>query len=94
MKIEDFQASLNRPGPPDGLSPYLTALWHEKHGDWNAAHEVIQEINDPTAAWIHAYLHRKQGEEDNASYWYRRAGKPFPSYASDQEWDEIAEALL
>jgi hypothetical protein len=94
MRIEDFQATLNRPGAPDGLSPYLTALWHEKRGDWNVAHEVIQEINDPAAAWIHAYLHRKEGEEDNASYWYRRAGKPFPSYPSDQEWDEIVQALL
>jgi len=94
MREQDFNASLNEPNVPDGLSPYLTALWHEKHGAWKEAHEIVQEINDPKAAWIHAYLHRKEGDEGNAAYWYRRADKEFPSCSLDQEWGEIVAALL
>ena len=94
MKIEDFQASLSSPSALDGLSPYLTALWHVKRGDWSKAHEIVQEINDPIAAWVHAYLHRKEGDEGNAAYWYRQADKHFPSCSLDQEWGEIVEALL
>jgi len=94
MRIQDFRASLNGQSAPDGLSPYLTALWHEKRGGWNKAHEIVQEINDPTAAWVHAYLHRKGGDEGNAAYWYRQADRPFPSHSLDQEWGEIVEALL
>ena len=94
MKEQDFEASLNSPIVPEGLSPYLTALWHEKRGDWNKAHEIVGEFNDPRAAWVHAYLHRREGDEGNAAYWYRRADKQFPSCSLDQEWGEIVDALL
>ena len=94
MKEEDFHRSLNGPGVPDGLSPYLTALWHEKRGEWNEAHEIVQEIDDPRASWIHAYLHRKEGNDGNAAYWYRQANKQFPACSLDQEWEEILGALL
>ena len=94
MKEQDFHRSLNDAGVPDGLSPYLAALWHEKRGEWNEAHEIVQEIDDPRAAWIHAYLHRKEGSDGNAAYWYRRAHKQFPSCSLDQEWGEIVGALV
>ena len=94
MTIQDFQASLEETSAPAGLSPCLAALWHEKRGDWSKAHEIVQEINSPAAAWVHAYLHRKDGDEGNAAYWYRRARQPFPSSSSDQEWREIVESLL
>jgi hypothetical protein len=94
MRIQDFEASLGGAIAPERLSPYLTALWHEKHGDWSKAHEIVQEINDPTAAWVHAYLHRREGDQGNAEYWYRRADKPAPSCSLDQEWSEIVESLL
>ena len=94
MREQDFHRSLNGPGVPVGLSPYLAALWHEKRGEWNEAHEIVQEIDDPQAAWIHAYLHRKEGNDGNAAYWYRQADKHFPSCSLDQEWGEIVGALL
>jgi hypothetical protein len=70
------------------------ALWHEARGDWNAAHQTEQDIDDATGAWIHAYLHRKEGDAGNAAYWYRRAGKPVCRTSLEVEWDEIAGALL
>jgi hypothetical protein len=95
MNFHDFEASVNVPEPPAGLTPYLLALWHDRRGGWDAAHETVQDINDPHAAWIHAYLHRKEGDESNARYWYGRAGKPFPAGRTlDEEWAEIARALL
>ena len=79
---------------PDELAPPLKALWHDARGDWDAAHRVAQDIDDDTGAWIHAYLHRKEGDPGNAAYWYRRARKPVASGSLDAEWDEIATALL
>lgn len=93
--FEAFEASLTDANPPTGLSPYLTALWHEKEGDWKQAHEIVQDLNTETAAWIHAYLHRKEGDEGNARYWYRNANKTFPTDQSlDEEWENLVKALL
>jgi hypothetical protein len=72
----------------------LEALWHDARGDWDAAHTVAQEIESPDGAWIHAYLHRKEGDAGNAAYWYKRAGKPVASTSLDAEWTAIATALL
>jgi len=94
MKLADFISSVEELNVPDGLSPYLTALWHEKRGDWNRAHEIVQEIDDRSAAWVHAYLHRKEGDQGNAAHWYRQAGRPFPSISLDEEWEEIVTALM
>ncbi|MFN0087864.1 MAG: hypothetical protein ACKVX9_20900 [Blastocatellia bacterium] len=94
MNVDLFHASLATGRPPEGISACLTALWHEARGDWNRAHEIVQEIESAQAAWVHAYLHRKEGDESNARYWYRTAEKPFPQERSlDQEWRDIAEAL-
>lgn len=76
------------------LPPLLRALWHEAHGDWAASHETAQNIDTPDAAWVHAYLHRKEGDLTNASYWYRRAGKSPATGPLPAEWDAIASALL
>jgi hypothetical protein len=94
MTLADFKSALSAPTPPAGLSPALTALWHDARGDWDAAHTVAQEIHSPDGAWIHAYLHRKEGDAGNAAYWYTRAGKPVSSASLDAEWDAIATALL
>ena len=94
MKFEEFQKSLEASSPPGKLSGYLQSLWYDEKGDWNRSHEIIQDIEDQTAAWIHAYLHRKEGDIGNADYWYRRAGKSRPDKTLEEEWKNIVEALL
>jgi hypothetical protein len=79
---------------PAALTPALTALWHDAAGDWAAAHGVAQDIDDETGAWIHAYLHRKEGDLSNADYWYRRARRTRPAATLDAEWRTIVSALL
>jgi hypothetical protein len=69
-------------------------MWEDARGHWDAAHEVAQDIDDKTGAWIHAYLHRKEGDLGNAGYWYRRAGQPIASDSLDEEWTRIVTALL
>lgn len=94
MNFEEFQESLSAPSPPAHLSGYLQSLWYDAKGDWNRSHDIIQNIEDKTAAWIHAYLHRKEGDIGNADYWYRRAGKNRPTIALKDEWRNIVSALL
>jgi hypothetical protein len=94
MTFVEFQQSLSHTTPPSGLSGALTALWHDGRGDWDRAHDLAQEIDDETGAWIHAYLHRKEGDEGNAHYWYRRARQKPASGALDAEWRQIVDALL
>jgi hypothetical protein len=95
VTFEEFQTSLANRQPLAGLSPYLTALWYEKRGDWDTAHETVQDLSDRSAARIHAYLHRREGDEGNARYWYRQAGEPFPSGQSlDQEWESLVKDFL
>jgi hypothetical protein len=94
MTFDDFQKSLSLPAPPPDLSAYLYALWFDGTGNWNKAHETIQDIDDKTAAWIHAYLHRKEGDPGNAGYWYRKAGKEIPSVSLNEEWGKIVLTLL
>ena len=76
------------------LPPLLQALWHDAQGNWTAAHEAAQDIDTPDGAWIHAYLHRKEGDPGNAAYWYRRAGKPPATGPLPTEWHTLATALL
>jgi hypothetical protein len=79
MDLEDFKRTLSLDVPPAGLGQHLLSLWYDAKDDWDKAHTTIQDINDTTAAWIHAYLHRKEGDLDNADYWYHRAGRKRPS---------------
>jgi hypothetical protein len=94
MTLVDLRASLSDPHPPRDLSPALRALWHDARGDWNEAHRVAQDIADATGAWIHAYLHRKEGDLGNAAYWYRQARRAVATGALEEEWETIATALL
>jgi len=91
--IEEFRATLPAPTPPP-VSAALHALWHDARGDWDKAHELANDVDDKTGAWVHAYLHRKEGDLGNAGYWYGRAGKPVASDSLDAEWQRIVEALL
>jgi hypothetical protein len=94
VTLDEFKRTTAHSKPPDNLAPGLVALWHDAHGDWDAAHQVAQDIPDPIGAWVHAYLHRKEGDLSNAGYWYRRAGKPESRDSLDVEWAQIAAALL
>ncbi|AKD03424.1 hypothetical protein POKO110462_05605 [Pontibacter korlensis] len=94
MNFTSFQQSISSSAPPSEASLYLQALWHDAKGDWDKAHVLIQDLPDQNAAWIHAYLHRKEGDNWNADYWYRRAGKKRPQQTLEEEWQSIASALL
>jgi hypothetical protein len=94
MTLADFKLSTGNKTPPADLPPTLLALWHDARGDWTAAHETAQNIDGKDGAWIHAYLHRKEGDLGNASYWYRRAGKPDARDPLQAEWERIASSLL
>jgi hypothetical protein len=94
MTFEEFRQSLQSSSPP-AVAPAIVALWHDARGDWAAAHAVAQDVDDEHGgAWVHAYLHRKEGDLSNAAYWYRRAGKPVESGGLEAERDRIAAALL
>ena len=80
--------------PPVGASAPLAALWWARRGEWETAHGLVQDAPGWEAAWVHAYLHRCEGDLSNAGYWYRRAGKAPGRGALDGEWDAIAAALL
>jgi hypothetical protein len=94
MTIEEFHKSLNSEHPPEGLTPSLAALWWDAKGDWTKAHESAQQDEGPAGAWVHAYLHRKEGDLSNAGYWYGRAGKPQSHIPLEGEWAEIVRDLV
>ena len=94
MDIAEFKASLGDDAPPKNLSKTMQALWRVAMGEWDLAHKLAQDHDDATGAWVHAHLHRVEGDLPNAAYWYRRAGKPECSSSLETEWDEIALALL
>lgn len=94
MTLGEFRTTLSSASPPAELPATLLALWHDAKGDWHAAHKVAQDIEGEDGAWIHAYLHRKEGDQGNAAYWYRRAEKPVSRLALEAEWDLIATELL
>ena len=93
MSLDAFLESLPESEPP-ALSPPLRALWFDAKGDWNAAHKCVDDKSDPESMWVHAFLHRKEGDLSNAAYWYRRAGQEPHKGPLEEEWREIAEALL
>jgi len=93
MTLAEFKATLSSTTPP-AVPPLLVALWHDARGDWEQAHRVAQEIDDRHGAWVHAYLHRKEGDLGNAAYWYGRADQPAATDALDAEWARVAAALL
>lgn len=94
MDFASFHDSLGGGAAPSGLSGPLQALWHAAKGDWDAAHELVMADESREAAWVHAYLHRLEGDRSNAGYWYRKAGKPVPTVEHEAEWTAIAQALV
>jgi hypothetical protein len=97
MSFAEFQQSVaHDAAPPAAASRALTALWHDARGEWDQAHACAQEDAGPDGAWTHAYLHRKEGDDGNAAYWYACAGRPMPaeSVTLTAEWAEIARELL
>ena len=95
MSVDEFEASLSHANPPDGWSRALQALWWDAHDDWERAHGLVQmDEADPQCAWVHAYLHRKEGDLPNAAYWYRRSGHPVATGSLTEERQSIAGSLL
>jgi len=97
MDLTEFRAGLGATAPPPaiaGLGSPLRALWWDGKGDWTAAHDLLQYDSTPAGSWVHAYLHRKEGDLGNAAYWYRRAGQPIASGDLDTEWAAIVGKLL
>ncbi len=93
MTIDEFSATLSTDAPP-AVGPLLRALWHDARGELDDAHGIAQDVDDKDGAWVHAYLHRKEGDLGNAAYWYRRAGQPVAADPLDSEWRRITAALL
>ena len=93
MNIETFKASTDAETAPDGLSVPLEAMWHQGKGNWEEAHRLAQSEDSPNGSWVHAHLHRVEGDLGNAAYWYRLADTPVCTSSLDDEWEEIVTAL-
>jgi len=94
MTFEEFKVSISNPQPPENLHPLLQALWFDGKDDWESSHNIAQEIQTAEGSWIHAYLHRKEGDLGNASYWYNRANRPMPKVSLKEEWENIVKECL
>jgi hypothetical protein len=94
MSPDELRATLRDATPPADLPVLVKALWLAARGDWDAAHNLAQDVDTPQGAWVHAHLHRAEGDAANAAYWYRRASKPVKTGDLEEEWREIAAALL
>lgn len=94
MTFQEFEATLRGDAPPAGVGRALQALWYDAKGNWAEAHRLAQEEENATGAWVHAYLHRVEGDPGNAAYWYRRANQPVCSAPLADEWRDLVTALL
>ncbi|MGB3755773.1 MAG: hypothetical protein WBA07_05285 [Rivularia sp. (in: cyanobacteria)] len=95
MILEEFKESIKTLKKCPGFLPLsLQGLWYDKKYGWDEAHELLGDASDTDSAWVHAYLHRREGDLNNARYWYNRSGKPESKVSLDQEWDQIASQLL
>ncbi len=94
IAFEDFLNMKDTGSVPEDIPPLLQALLLDAAGDWDSAHNLAQGENNPDGSWVHAYLHRKEGDRGNAGYWYRSAGKNMPDLSLEEEWEYIAMALL
>ena len=94
MTAEEFLATVGQPNPPADLSVPLQGLWYAAKGDWDKAHVLVQDDPSREAAWVHAHLHRIEGDLDNAGYWYNRADKMPADEPLEEERHDIARSLL
>lgn len=90
----EFQNTLELNFPQSDWPEALKSLWYEAKGDWKASHNIAQDMHSELGSWIHAYLHRKEGDEWNAGYWYRQANKPFPKLTLNEEFKDLVEFVL
>lgn len=94
MTASQFRESLAQDAPPEELSAPLAALWWDAKGEWARAHDMVDELESKDGMAVHAYLHRKEGADSNATYWYERAGRTYHRTALADEWQALVEALL
>jgi hypothetical protein len=92
--MSSFTESLSLATPPAHFSVLLKSLWHDKKGDWKKAHDLVDSLPGAEAAWVHAYLHRKEGDIWNADYWYARAKKVRPTHTIEEEWEELVNHFI
>lgn len=92
--LTQFKESFNLERPDAAMSPQLKSLWYDGKGSWQQAHAEVDHLNDQASAWVHAYLHRKEGDIWNADYWYRRTGKTRPDISLDEEWEQLVLEFL
>ena len=93
MLYDEFVTTLEDINPPK-ITENLLSLWFDAKGNWDKAHEIVQDDNSSDAAWIHAYLHRKEGDDWNAGYWYRKAGKDHCRSTLEKEWEDLVKYFL
>jgi hypothetical protein len=93
MTLEEFKSTLKEANPPESLSNLLEALWYDAQGDWQSAHQLAQNDQTDNGAWVHAYLHKKEGDNSTAQYWYDRAGRKNEEVTFSVEWELIATEL-
>ena len=94
MTVQEFKSTLSSSTPPEDISQNLLALWYDANDNWSKAHDIVQITSGYEGDWIHAYLHRKEGDLSNASYWYSRIGHTRPNMPLEEEWEELASHLL
>lgn len=94
MHYDEFISSLSADAPPENLSQMLKALWYDGKNDWEGSHNIAQDIQDRNGSWVHAYLHRKEGDISNARYWYSMAGRSLPAVSLQQEWESLVKEFL
>ena len=92
--MQEFRDSLRRDDPPRDMNPALAGLWWDAKGDWKQAHDSAQQDEGPAGAWVHAYLHRKEGDLSNAAYWYARAGRDLSSIRLEEEWEKLVMVFI
>jgi hypothetical protein len=93
MTFEQYLQSLEKDHPPE-ISLYLDSLWYDKKGDWDKAHQIAQDLPDKNGSWIHAYLHREEGDKWNANYWYDISGRSMPSKPLEEEWEGLVRYFI
>ncbi len=94
MTIIQWQDSLKQQNPPKELNNIQKSLWYISKGNWDKAHSIVQFIFSKNAAWVHAFIHRVEGDNANANFWYRNAGKEFPNTDQKQEYNQLVETLV
>lgn len=94
MNYDEFISSLSSDQPPQEITPVMKALWYDGKNDWENSHNIAQDIDDKNGSWVHAYLHRKEGDISNARYWYSRAGKNEPHVPLKEEWESLVKYFI